>query len=402
MKVKVAFLTTIGADKAPQIGDGIVITFDEKFTDGKRKACIVIDGGDKHAEIALKNYLQTEKIQIIDLIIATHIDNDHIAGLNAFLSGFVKEKKEFELRNYWGPAPESYSESLSITKFISYTPDVNNLGIEDLSFIAQSANENEKLYTTIKGMLSEDHIFHPSVQNCNNIPKLFKGVAIDILAPDKQIPDAKIKGQRLAENSLGDALLSDLRIDLTNETLKEKINAASLENNRTANNQSIVIKLTPLDTNEKKIEKCALLLTGDADKESWDYMINQSKSKLQAQILKLAHHGSRTGTDKNILAKVKPKYCIICCGSNSHGLPDEDVLKMIDEESLEIFCTGRNTTITGEKSGPCKNDILKCCPRWDNKKNEPIKETITFEVDTKTQKTICSAKACSFDWGKIK
>ncbi len=398
MKVKVAFLTTIDADKAPQIGDCIVITFDEKFTEGKRKACIVIDGGYAPAKAALKEYLETEQIKIIDLLIATHIDNDHIAGLNSFLSDFVKGKKEFGLRNYWGPAPTSYSQPLSIANFLSSIPEVNNLGIEDLSFISQSVNENEELYTTIKGMLSEDHIFHPSVQNRNNIPKLFKGVAIDILAPDKQIPDAKIKGQRLEENSLGDVLQSDLRIDLINKTLKERINAAALENDRTANNQSIVIKLTPLDTNGKKIEKCALLLTGDADKESWDYMINQGKGKLAAPILKLAHHGSRTGTDENILANVKPKYCIICCGKNKHGLPDDDVLKMINKQKLDIFCTGRNPS-SGKKSGPCiTNDIQKCCPRWDNKKKEHIKETITFEVDTKTKKTVSSAKACSFDW----
>ena len=104
MIIKIAFLTTIDNKGNPQIGDCIVITFNED----QRKACIIVDGGYGSNKKVLKNYLENENVEIIDLMVASHIDDDHISGLKAFLNDYVLEKdgknNKFELRNYWGPA----------------------------------------------------------------------------------------------------------------------------------------------------------------------------------------------------------------------------------------------------------------------------------------------------------
>lgn len=399
MKVKAAFLSTTDSKGNPQIGDCIVISFDERFPEGQRKACIVVDGGYASSKVALKNYLEEEKIDIIDLMVATHIDNDHISGLKAFLQSYVKdkngEKNKFELRNYWGPAPKAF-EPISITEFVSYIMDVSDFGIEELSFISQSVAENEKLNDVVKEILPLDHIFYPSVRIRDGIPKIFKSIAIDILAPDKQIPDDKIKGKRLQENSLGDTFLWGSGIDLTDAELKKKVNAAALENNRTANNQSIVFKLTPLDSNGKRIESCTFLFTGDAEEESWEFMIPKWKKNLHSKLLKVSHHGSRTGTSKHIMKMVKPKYCVICAGKNTHGLPDEDVLEMLNKKHLRIFCTGRNPN---KKESPCvEKKVLKKCPRWDETKEKHIKDTVIFEVDTDARRITYTGTPCGFNW----
>ena len=399
MKIKTAFLTTRDSKGNPQIGDCIVISFDEKFTEENRKACIVIDGGYSASKVVLKDYLEKENIKIIDLMVATHIDNDHISGLRSFLQKYVKEedgeKNKFELRNYWGPAPKTF-ESISITEFLSYIMNAGDFGIDELSFISQSVAENEKLCDTVKEILTSDHIFYPSVRVRDSIPKIFNSVAIDILAPDKQIPDDKIKGKRMQEISLGNTLSSDLVIDLTDAELKEKVNAAALENNRTANNQSIVFKLTPLDSNGKRIEACAFLFTGDAEKESWEFMIERWEEELNSELLKVSHHGSRTGTSVQMLQKVKPKYCVICAGKNTHGLPDEDILGMIDKKNLKIFCTGRNPN---KKESPCVGKkVLKKCPRWDSTKEKHIKDTVIFQIDTDTRSITYTGKPCGFNW----
>jgi hypothetical protein len=399
MKVKTAFLTTRDGDGNPQIGDCIVISFDEKFAEENRKACIVVDGGYSTSKVVLKNYLEKENIKIIDLMVATHIDNDHIAGLKSFLQSYVREKRgeknKFELRNYWGPAPKTF-EPISITEFLSYIMDDPDSGTKELSFISQSVAENEELCDTVKEILPEDHIFYPSVKVRDYIPKIFNSVAIDILAPDKQIPDDKIKGKRVQEISLGNTLLSDSVIDLTDAKLKKKIDAAALENNRTANNQSIVFKLTPLDNSGQRVEECTFLFTGDAEKDSWKVMIAKWGESLSSRLLKVSHHGSSTGTKKYVLRKVKPKYCVICVGKNTHGIPDEDVLEIIDKKNLKIFCTGMNPN---KEESPCTNEkVLKKCPRWDNKNEKPIKDTIIFEVDTDTRSMTYTGKPCGFDW----
>ncbi len=402
MSVKVAFLTTQDSKKNPQIGDCIVITFDERFAEVNRKACIVIDGGYTSSKVTLKIYLESKRIKIIDLMVATHIDNDHIAGLKAFLIDYVKKKNgrknKFELRNYWGPAPKTFVP-IGITEFLSYIEDIGDFGNEDLSFISQSVKENEKLYDTVKGILTEDHIFHPSVRIRDYIPEIFNSMAIDILAPDRQIPDDKIKGQRLEEVSLGNDLISGLEIDLADAVLKDRVSAAALENNRTANNQSIVLKLTPLDNNGNKIKSCAFLFTGDAEEESWEFMIPRWGKELKSELLKVSHHGSRTGTNKNVLKKVKPKYCIICAGNNKHGLPDDDILIMMDKKNLKIFCTGRNSRVN---KSPCiRNRVLKKCSRWDNVSKKHIKDTIIFEVDTNARAMTHSGYPCRFKWRNL-
>jgi beta-lactamase superfamily II metal-dependent hydrolase len=399
MKVKTAFLTTRDSNGNPQIGDCIVISFGEKFADEERKACIVIDGGYSTTKVVLKNYLEKENIKIIDLMVATHIDNDHISGLKSFLQKYVREKNgernKFELRNYWGPAPKTF-ESISITEFLSYIINSPDFGIEDLSFISQSVAENEKLCNTVKEILTSDHIFYPSVEVRDSIPKIFNSIAIDILAPDKQIPDDKIKGKRVQEVSLGNTLAGDSVIDLTDAEIKKKVNEAALENNRTANNQSIVFKLTPLDSNGQRIEDCTFLFTGDAEEESWEFMIDKWGEDLNSELLKVSHHGSRTGTSNHIMNMVKPKYCIVCAGKNTHGLPDEDVLKIFSEKNLKIFCTGRNPN---KEESPCtKKKILKKCPRWDYTNEKHIKDTIIFEVDADTQSMTYTGKPCGFDW----
>ena len=399
MKMKVAFLTTRDSKGDPQIGDCIVVTFNERFAEGQRKACIVIDGGYATNKVVLKNYLEDEKIKIIDLMVATHIDNDHISGLDSFLESYVKEKNsgknKFELKNYWGPAPKTF-EPISITEFASYIENIDDLGIEELSFISQSVEKNEELYVTVKGILAEDHICHPSVSIREHVPKIFSSMAIDILAPDKQIPDDKIKGARLDEISLGNTLVTDLEIDLADKAIKDKMDVAALENNRTANNQSIVFKLTPLDDYGQRIESDAFLFTGDAEKDSWDFMILRWGNELKSKLLKVSHHASKTGTTEDVLETVDPKYCIICAGKNTHGLPDEEILEMIDKKNLEIFCTGRNPKV-GE--GPCTiNTIQKMCPRWDDTNKKHIMDTIIFEVDTDAQAMTYSGTSCGYKW----
>jgi len=88
MKIKIGFLTTKDSSGKPQIGDCIVVTFKEKIDEEEKQRCIIIDGGYSSNKNELKKYLENEQIKIIDLIIATHIDNDHITGLKAFLKDY--------------------------------------------------------------------------------------------------------------------------------------------------------------------------------------------------------------------------------------------------------------------------------------------------------------------------
>ncbi|MCQ2559251.1 MAG: MBL fold metallo-hydrolase [Clostridia bacterium] len=84
------------------------------------------------------------------------------------------------------------------------------------------------------------------------------------------------------------------------------------------NNYSPVIKLVYGDT--------SFLFTGDAEAES-EAEILKAGYDLQADVLKVGHHGSHSSTSPEFLAAVNPIYAVICCGENNdYGHPHQVTL----------------------------------------------------------------------------
>ena len=61
---------------------------------------------------------------------------------------------------------------------------------------------------------------------------------------------------------------------------------------------------------------------------------------LQADILKVAHHGSAHATSKEWLQAVKPSYAVISCGKNNeYGHPAPSLLKRLDQKDVQVYRT---------------------------------------------------------------
>lgn len=69
------------------------------------------------------------------------------------------------------------------------------------------------------------------------------------------------------------------------------------------NNNSLVMKFVYKDF--------SMLFTGDIEEEAEIYLANTYKNKLKADILKVAHHGSKTSTTEVFLQYVKPQIALI-------------------------------------------------------------------------------------------
>lgn len=83
----------------------------------------------------------------------------------------------------------------------------------------------------------------------------------------------------------------------------------------TENSKSMVLLLK---TNNKRI-----LLTGDLP-QKFEPPFSQT-----VDILKIAHHGSKSSTSENMLDKLKAKTCIISVGKNTYGHPHNEVLQRL-------------------------------------------------------------------------
>jgi competence protein ComEC len=110
--------------------------------------------------------------------------------------------------------------------------------------------------------------------------------------------------------------------------------------------QDIWRKSPPESLNETSIvlklsygEFCAYL-TGDTDKEILEEIIEG-----QCAVLKVAHHGSRTGTNKEILEKIAPRVAIVQVGKNSYGHPHKEVLDLLTSKGLKILRNDTNGII---------------------------------------------------------
>lgn len=92
------------------------------------------------------------------------------------------------------------------------------------------------------------------------------------------------------------------------------------------NNNSIVMKLT---YNNFKI-----LFTGDIEKIAEEEIIKTytKTNKLNTNIIKIAHHGSKTSSIQEFLNLVKPQIALIGVGKdNNFGHPNNDVLKRLED-----------------------------------------------------------------------
>jgi competence protein ComEC len=89
-----------------------------------------------------------------------------------------------------------------------------------------------------------------------------------------------------------------------------------------------------------------VLLTGDAEDELERRLV-RSGMDLRADVLKLAHHGSRSSTSSAFLDAVQPQFAIVSARRNrSRRIPSALVLHRLRERGIEYARTDRNGTIT--------------------------------------------------------
>ncbi len=108
-----------------------------------------------------------------------------------------------------------------------------------------------------------------------------------------------------------------------------------------SNNTSIVARLVYKDFE--------LLLTGDIEKKIERALVN-SGIDLTSDILKVAHHGSKTSTTEEFLSAVSPIIAVIQAGKdNYYGHPHQSVLNALS--NTDAFCTGQDGDIEIRTNG---------------------------------------------------
>jgi beta-lactamase superfamily II metal-dependent hydrolase len=113
------------------------------------------------------------------------------------------------------------------------------------------------------------------------------------------------------------------------------------------NNWSIVTRI--------QFGNTSFLFTGDAEDLSENEM-RRAGANLQADVLKVAHHGSYSSTSVDFLRAVAPRYAVITVAAdNDYGHPHQITLNKLVNFGVEVFRTDEKGTVIISSDG---NNLL--------------------------------------------
>lgn len=100
------------------------------------------------------------------------------------------------------------------------------------------------------------------------------------------------------------------------------------------------------------------LFTGDISKNV-EKEIVRKYSGIKADVLKVAHHGSKTSTDIEFIQEIRPKIALISAGRNNrYGHPSKETIETLEQTGINIFQTAEVGAVQFRYRGQTGNILL--------------------------------------------
>lgn len=95
-----------------------------------------------------------------------------------------------------------------------------------------------------------------------------------------------------------------------------------------------------------------VLFTGDAETETEERLLQENRAQLQADVLKVAHHGSRYASTQPFLSAVGARYAVISCATgNDYGHPHAETLGALARNNVQLYRTDLNGDVEMSTDG---------------------------------------------------
>lgn len=294
-------------------GDSILIKFEDN---NKMIRNILVDGGIKKSyprviKRKLKEIINNK--EVIDLLVITHIDDDHIGGIIKLFEdedidrNIIKKiwfNSEYNISSEF-PELEVEPEGIEVNK------DISN----QTSFVQGNTLEKE-----LKEQNNwEDRIIQFSKEF---IEYNIGDAELTVLTPRF---DGIIGLQKKWQRELPESKKSSSEDNDYSENIKDLIKIDFKEDESVTNKSSISFLL---EHNKEKI-----LLLGDAHPtdviKSLDELGYTEENKLKVDYVKLSHHGSKKNTNFELLKIISCNKFIISTNGSRHGLPSKECVSKI-------------------------------------------------------------------------
>lgn len=104
-----------------------------------------------------------------------------------------------------------------------------------------------------------------------------------------------------------------------------------------SNSNSLVMMLNTSQTH--------ILFTGDVDSVVEETLTQQYGTNLSADIIKIAHHGSKYSSSEQFIQYINPSIAVISVGKNNYGHPSSEVIeRLIDNDSI-VYRTDKSGAV---------------------------------------------------------
>jgi beta-lactamase superfamily II metal-dependent hydrolase len=292
-------------------GDCVLISYD---TQAYGTINILVDGG--NGKSVYRNHLQkiaeriVENEQLINLVIITHIDQDHIKGI-IYLTRDIADPQSLikteSVAQYW------FNSALS-EKICRKAPNVFDISAKEMHELEQFLHNQPEYRWNIK-----EKITFPLVKD-------FFEATITILSPNEET--ANLFTEEYADLDIGvtaDDYGYSLKALYDSEKMRLNENNEDLDN-KLENATSIAFLF--------EFKEKSLLHMGDAIPPVIDYSLkavlkSRNLVRLKVDAVKLSHHASRRSVSFEFLELVSTTKYIVCANGLKARLPNKSTFAKI-------------------------------------------------------------------------
>lgn len=291
-------------------GESILISF---IDPNGIKRNILVDGG---ISITYRRVLKPlfdkliKKGEYIDLLIVTHIDDDHIGGIKELFQD-VRQDKSF-IKKVW------FNSGEALSQFFNQPHDK----ARDVGLVMNDGVESgTKSGVTLENELKKLELWSSEIIHNNLKPIEFFGTQITILSPSNHgISKLNDKWETDTNQEVNSSSSDDY------EKSVEELSKLPFKTGTSTPNLSSIAFL--LEYKGKTV-----LLTGDSCPTVLTTKLidlGYSKdSKLKLDLFNISHHGSKKNTNYDLLSLIECSQYAVCTDGKQYGFPHKEALSRI-------------------------------------------------------------------------
>lgn len=391
-------------------GDATLI----EWRDGRRRWSCLVDGG-QHGKPVIAQLVE-RGVKRLDLMVATHLDSDHISGL-------IEIAQQLEVVSYWGPALPAFARHRWL------------FGKRCQDSIARGERLEEVLrqrgvpicyplegYATGESSLPRVHVLSPAARLIGHLLTTDDAQALFaqsmplgwLLRDDDDDDDDDDDELQLQQPNLRRQLTRgflepvDLERTATSTGSRRKADSLATRWARVSatdpeffgdpilNNTSLVLWVE-LPTGARWHR---LLLPGD--QENWTYLYARHQRGLQADLLKASHHGGRVYLENDLsheelLRWIRPR-AVLVSANGQHSLPRLTTREAAIRYGATVFCTSRRGKEILLDAASGRPTEVCCHTQFECKSQERASVTIELDADgMRAHQAACHSGYGSYD-----